>query len=109
MKPLGIDLGTLADDAPRVTHRSACPGAKLRVSRADFDQLRQGGELFETARQDIPFDGLGDARVRCGNEVASKLGCAGYIVEYGLCASCSSLEVDNRQMLKLRAGAKGDR
>lgn len=105
MKRLGVDLAAV--EAPKLQQRvSDCPGAKLRISREDYSQLERGGERFVSPRNAIPVDGLGDARVFCEREVMTKLGCAKSLVEFGLCASCSALEVDNRASLRERMGRR---
>jgi hypothetical protein len=110
MARLGIDLGVLEARRlpdPRVPD---CPGAMLRLTRHDYDSYVQGGELFETARKDIPFDAYGSARVRCSQFVAEiPRTSGGHKLFYGLCHSCSGLELRNRQDLSERAKARGDR
>lgn len=112
MKSLGIDFAKLLEHAnnpnpPEIV--PTCPGAKLRILRSDYDNLAQRGEVFATSRNDIPFDGLGDARIRCDQEVAKlPKTAAGHAQYYGLCHSCSGLEADNRRILRERAKAKGN-
>lgn len=110
MKPLGIDLRRLSADAPSAPTTPDCPGARLRLTRSDYDRLSDGGERFASKRQDIPVDGYGDARVLCTNHVARIPSTAsGATQHYGLCHSCSGLEADNRMTLRERARVKGER
>jgi hypothetical protein len=110
VKSLGMDLGKLAADAPALSGAPDCPGARLRVTRSDYETLRQGGEWFVTKHQEIPVDGYGDARVACRNQVATlPKTAAGHEQYYGLCHSCSGLEADNRQTLRERAKVRGER
>ncbi len=108
MKRLGIDLGTLDNaKAPRL-EASACPGALVRVTRYDYDEMTSGGERFQSARQDVPFDGYGSARVLCGGTDVEKVPktAAGYPMWLGLCTSCSRVESKNRSDLRTREKAK---
>ena len=107
MKPLGIDLAKIRagdrDELPDAPPEAPdCPGAMLRVTRFDLGRLTQGGERFLTG-DSIPAAGYGSARVACRNPV-EKLGktAAGNTQFYGLCASCSRLEADNRAVLAER-------
>jgi hypothetical protein len=110
MKPLGIDLAKLGAEAPALATPPDCPGARLRVTRHDYDQLVEGQERFMTKRQDVPYDGYGDARIWCTGTVAQiPKTVTGGALYYGLCLSCSGLEADNRAMLRERARIKGDR
>jgi hypothetical protein len=110
MKPLGVDLGVVEASRLEADPTPDCPGAKLRISRAEYDALAQAGERFTSARQDIPYDGLGDARVACTAKVARLVKTASNAVQYyGLCHSCSGLEADNRHSLRSRAQSRGER
>jgi hypothetical protein len=111
MRPVGIDLAKLiAGEKLPDDFEPDCPGARLRVTRQDYDDLVRGGEHFQTARQDMPFDGYGDARVRCSMQVAPMVNTASKSrLHYGLCHSCSGLEADNRANLRERAKVRGDR
>lgn len=108
---LGVDLGTL--DAAKLPDPTVpdCPGARVRVTRYDFDALVSGGERFvPDTRTKIPFDGYGDARVRCDQPVERLPKTASRNVQYyGLCHSCSALEQRNREDLAERARVKGER
>lgn len=107
---LGVDIGALDTERLPDPLVPECPGAKLRLTRHDFDTYVQGGEYFETERKDIPFDGYGDARVRCEQPVAQLPKTMSMSPQYyGLCTSCSGLEVRNRQELRDRAKARGER
>lgn len=106
---LGVDLGNIGEQ-PVAERIPECPGARLRVTRHDFDALVQGGELFETARQDVKSDGYSDARVRCSQPVGQMpMTASRSVLFYGLCHSCSALEAQNRFDLRERARIKGDR
>lgn len=110
MKRLGVDLTKLAGEAPGLSCAPDCPGVRLRITRSDFDALVQGGELFVTKREAIQFNGYGDARVSCSNQVGTlPKTAAGNMQYYGLCYSCSGLEADNRITLRERMRVKGDR
>lgn len=108
---LGVDLGTL--DAKQLPNPSApdCPGARIRVTKYDYDTMVAGGERFvQDARTKIPHDGYGDARVRCDQPVEQLAKTASRDVQYyGLCHSCSAVELRNREDLRERAKTKGDR
>ena len=107
---LGIDLGTLGAERLPAPWVPDCPGARLRLTRADYDAYTAGGELFETPRKEVPYDAYGDARVRCGQPVGQiPKTSSGAALYYGLCHSCSGLELRNRQDLSERAKAQGDR
>lgn len=110
MKPLGIDLAKMAAGAVPVDDAPACPGGVVRVMRHDIAEMRRTGEVFQTSGDAIPADGYGSMRVVCHNacERLEKTA-SGHVMYYGLCRSCSQLEDDNRQMLRERAKAKGDR
>ena len=111
MKTLAVQLG--AQDGSVPAQQSAipdCPGARLRISRAEFDALVTGGERFTSNRQDIPYDGLGDARVACSAKVEQiPKSTSNDVLFYGLCHSCSGLEADNRHSLRLRVQARSER
>jgi hypothetical protein len=107
MKRLGIDLGTLTDQPVPLTDAPDCPGAALRVSRDMVAELERGGERFLPAKEPVPFNAMGNARVRCSNRVAQLPKTASGAVQfYGLCHSCSALEADNRAALRERARPK---
>jgi hypothetical protein len=112
-KPLGINLASLAArksemDIPFV--HPACPGARVYVTREDVRAMIQGGEEFQREGTDVPPEGRGHARLRCGRPVESKVGVAGNVVYYGLCSSCSKVEENNRKELRRLADkAKGKR
>lgn len=103
MKPLGIDLGKLSDrkgdgtEAPFI--HPTCPGARVYVTREDLKVMVSGGEHFDSEGTDVPREGYGHARVRCGRNVMAWKGRSGHVVYTGLCASCTGLERDNREML----------
>lgn len=104
---IGIDLGVL--DAKKVVAPMVpnCPGARVRITRYDFDTFVQGGERFVSARQDIPHDGYGDGRIRCDQPVGKLPKTASNdVLYYGLCFSCAALEVRNRDDLRERARVK---
>lgn len=109
MKRIGVDLAGL--DAPPIQAAAPdCPGARLRITRAEYDALAAGGERFGSKRQDIPYDALGDARILCGDACPQIPKTTSNAVQYyGLCHSCSGLEADNRQTLRSRAQTRGDR
>ncbi len=103
MKRLGIDLGVLEKGAaPSRPLVPQCPGANVRVTRDGYDTMAHGGERFSTARNDIPFNDWGMARVMCSNEIERSPNPHGTMVEYGLCRSCSRQERENREMLRTR-------
>lgn len=113
MKHIGIDLGSLENEPAPLTKGPvvpSCPGARLRVTRADYDDLSRRGERFASKRDEIPYDGMGDARVLCTDFVAEiPKTCTGNTLFYGLCHSCSGIEADNRRILRERTKTKGDR
>lgn len=113
MKNLGVDIAKLIEMANDPLHDAvvpSCPGARLRLTRGDYDNLSSRGERFASRRDDIPFDAMGDARVFCDREVGTLPRTAsGNTQYYGLCHSCSGLEADNRRILRERAKLKGDR
>lgn len=110
MKRLGFDLSQLGVEPLNTKPRAPdCPGARLRISREEYDTISRGGERFQTRREDIPFNALGDARILCSQPVAQlPKTSSGNMQFYGLCHSCSGLEVDNRENLRARAKAKGN-
>lgn len=105
MNRIGFDLGVLDDPQPAV-HRgpAPCPGACLRVNLDEYDAYVRGGERFQTARREISANERTDARVMCSREVMTKKGCAGHLIEYGLCASCSGLEFRHREAMRALVG-----
>lgn len=104
MKPLGIDLSKLVDAANNPERTPfidpTCPGAKIYITKAELTSYVQGGERFEVEGTNVPPEGRGHARVRCGRPVDRKLGVAGNVVYFGLCASCHGVEEDNRRTLR---------
>jgi hypothetical protein len=107
---VGVDLRALDGKPLGQRPTPVCPGARMRVTRKDYDAMRQAGERFrheDQTRKNIPVDGYGDARVYCTNlvEIGEK-GCTGEPIEYGLCASCSRTEQDNRLTLREREKAR---
>lgn len=86
-----------------------CGGAKIRITREQWFSMAREGEEFATKASDIPIDGRGDARVHCTNEAMGRLGVAGHVVWYALCASCHGVEERNRMMLRIAQGKNGDR
>ncbi len=106
MKPLGIDLSVLAAGASRPAPdlESRCPGASLMVTRDDLADLVRLGGQFALSSETIPAKGYGTARVWCTRPVEQVTGpnVRGTYF-YGLCASCSQDERDNRATLTQRA------
>jgi hypothetical protein len=104
MKPLGIDLGVLkgGDELNVPFVHPACPGARAYITREDLRSYINGGEQFEREGTDVPADGYGYARVRCGRPVHAWVGVAGHVVYAGLCQSCAKFEESNRQDLRKR-------
>lgn len=111
MKPIGIDLAALIKGQPLpADFVPPCPGARLRILRADYDDMVQGGDRFVSRREDIPYNAYGDARVYCVADVAELPTTAAKTRQfYGLCHSCSGLEADNRSKLRAREALKGGR
>jgi hypothetical protein len=110
VKRIGIDLDGLGAGAGLPPPGPPpCPGASLRVDRAMLAEHRREGEFFVPGNDQVPYGELGTVRVSCRNDVdklpKTSSGNAQY---YGLCHSCSGLEVSNRQWLAKRvaAGAK---
>ncbi len=108
MKPIGIDMTSITGkgngtEAPFV--HPTCPGAKIYITHADLVRMVQGGEKFEPDGTKVLRDGYGHARVRCGRPVHAWKGTA-HVVYAGLCLSCSTVETDNRSMLRDRQGAR---
>ena len=65
---MGVDLSALDGKPLGQRPTPGCPGARMRVTRKDFDALVEAGERFQNetiARKFIPTDGYGDARVYC--------------------------------------------
>lgn len=103
MARLGIDLGVIDATKPPDPRTPDCPGALVRVTRFDFDEYVKGGEIFQTPRSEVPVDGYGSARIRCDRLVTElPKTSAGHRQFYGLCTSCSALEVRNRSDLRER-------
>lgn len=103
---LGVDSKKTPIDDPH----PQCPGARLRVTKQDFDDLVRGHEVFVTQRSELPSNGYGDARVRCTQLVlVIPSTAAKHRQYYGLCSSCSGLELDNRETLRQRHEARGAR
>lgn len=104
MKRIGIDLGVLqgGDELRTPFVHPDCPGARVYVTREMLKAYVSGGEEFIADETHVPPVGYGVARVRCGRPVASKVGCAGHVVYYGLCPSCAGVEQDNRAVLRKR-------
>ncbi len=103
MKRLGIDIGAIGGEPPKLGTADNCPGALLRITRYDYDQYTARGERFQTPRQDIPFNAYGSVRVRCTGHVAQiPKTASGAVQHYGLCHSCAGLEFTNRDDLAKR-------
>lgn len=92
-----------------------CPGASLRVTRADYLALRRGGEVFSSADSDVKHDGVSDARIFCNRDVEIMKSKQGVTPEGGavyalyhaaLCSSCAELERTNRAVLAEKAGSR---
>lgn len=110
MKPIGevygIDLSALNGAPLGQRPTPECPGARLRITRVDFNAMVEAGECFRDEaklKREMPREGYADARTYCTNfvEVGPK-GCAGEPVVYGLCATCQRAEDYNRTMLRER-------
>lgn len=106
MKRIGIDLERLMTGEPYPhDHVPDCPGAAVRITRKDYDNMVDGGEYFVTERKDLPADGYGTARVSCRMPVAPLVNTqTRQRLYYGLCHSCSVLEARNREVLRARQG-----
>jgi hypothetical protein len=112
---MGIGIPTGSTTKPRARH---CPGANLRVTRADYLAMRQEGQVFTTDPQDIRAEGLSDARTLCHDDVAVIRIAAGKedgredgrtifaTYDSALCASCATMERNNRSDLATRAAAR---
>lgn len=108
---IGIPTGNIANARPR-----RCPGAALRVTRADYFTMKREGEVWSTGEKDIRHDGYSDARTLCSSDIA-EIRVPTYqrrpehptdkeqIVEIyhaGTCASCCRQEEANRRELLFR-------
>jgi hypothetical protein len=109
-----MDLAQLREQSPGPTALAPiappCPGASLRLDRDQYRAMRQGGETFRPTgpgEDPIPVDALGNVRVSCSQPVAQLPKTAsGNVQYYGLCHSCSGLEVENRRWLRSRSGER---
>ena len=98
---IGIPTGA---PSPR-THR--CSGAALVVSRAEYRELDKHGQPWATSVDALPAEGKGTARTFCAQEEASTFNeRSGVTYYYGLCASCSRLEGDQRRHLAKKAAGQ---
>lgn len=109
MKPIGFDLQAIADGGAERPSHTECPGALLLVTRDEYDQMVDGGEVFVTPRREMDGEGgRRDARVSCRGTVMRKHGVSGGMIFFGLCPSCSELEknmrIAARERLQLRGG-----
>lgn len=108
MKPIGFDLEAIATGGADRPSHTDCPGALLLVTRDEYDQMVDGGEMFTTPRREMDGEGgRRDARVSCRGTVLRKLGVSGAMSYYGLCASCSELEKNMRAQARERARVAG--
>lgn len=118
VKPLGIDLGQLRENAPTAHVHPTCPGASIRILKDDLDAYVRSGMQFTDGTL-VPAEGYGQARVRCTNFVArvpqptrdpdGKTYESIAVLYYGLCKPCSQIESINRKTLRERAQTRGDR
>lgn len=102
---VGIDLAKITDADPMVspfTHPE-CPGALLRVSHEEANEVRRERRVnFTDEGTHIPTTGKGrgPARVYCTGLVMAWKGAAGKVVYGGRCHSCGELEKINRAILR---------
>lgn len=87
---------------------NACPGAALHITADEFRDLARGGQIWATKAHDIEPHGRFPARVYCNAEVQTKMD-RGYEVVYGLCASCSEAESNQRRDLRDKAAMQSGR
>jgi hypothetical protein len=76
------------------------------VTREEYDEMRRGGEVFVTKRDDVPTDGRGSARLFCKGTVLreERMGIQYF---YALCASCTEAEKLMREKARKRVETNG--
>ena len=108
MRRVGVDLEAIARGTPYDPEIAAdCPGASLRVTRADLAEMTRDGERFLDGPP-LPADGYGEARVYCRRSVQRLQNPVSKRPTYaGLCESCGALAARNRASLRSRVQRGG--
>lgn len=105
-KALGIDLKALAKGGAMRPCHETCPGALLVVTREEYDEMRRGGEVFVTRREDVPVDSRASARLFCKGTVLREER-MGVMYHFALCASCTEAERLMRERARKRVETNG--
>lgn len=102
MKRIGFDLDAIsAGGAERPSHND-CPGALLLITRKEYDDMVEHGEIFATPRHDMDSEGgRRDARVRCNGTVL-RWERHGRMYYGALCSSCTEAEKVMREQARKR-------
>lgn len=100
-KGLGFDLVKIAKGSAMRPSHETCPGAMLVVTREEYDEMRRGGEVFVTRRDDVPTDGRASVRLFCKGTVLreEKMGVMYFCA---LCSSCTEAERRMRELARRR-------
>lgn len=103
-KGIGFDLAKIAKGGAMRPSHETCPGALLVVTREEYDEMRRGGEVFVTKRDDVPVEGRASARLFCKGTVLreEKMGVMYYAA---LCSSCTEAEKLMRERARRRLEA----